>query len=676
MTKNTEGRVQGAVPQNSSPAHTASSGDYHFGLDELPNERWPVAWYNPMVLMRSAREMLSSFDMIRNADPREKFGETITPIEFPADAEGGFGFDFVSDVGDGGNATYTVARAALQPRLQAGNDALKRGELLVLGGDLAYPGASSVEYQYRFLEPYEGARSQAGMEPAKAVLAVAQNHDWFDSTATFRRYFVDRNCGEVIGARTPQKSTYFAAKLPHGWWLLGFDFALTHDIDRGQLNGFRALLPARQPDGTFANSPAGIQAGDSVILIYPEPYWTRPLGDRAADCYPKRYQRLEAEILDSGVDIRLRLAGDLHHYVHEFQEADPSNPDDLPFEAITCGSGGAFLHPTHAREVSRRKICRRADNAGALTPELRRSVQLGTDGKPWGKPDARRVTYPSAGRSRGLSLLNLFALFKGGANGLPRSWPDLWRGNILFAITLGVLYWLAAYTNSLAFSKAFAVDGFVATQDVHAESLRHIGWLWFRALFFSPLALGVHLVLCALCIAIAKEADGLIVKGLIPILHFIAHVAATATLFWLIARLVHAWSPTLFSGCTSAECLSLWSAILRGTLQAVAGVFVGGLIFGSYFALMALSGFLMNNAFSALAIEDYKGFLRFRIDAGGDLHGRFLGCDKVPRRWKPNVAAAGTIAGDVRPAWVEAGEAAKWRVVENFHMPKLRPAPP
>ena len=244
----------------------------------------------------------------------------------PASSSQPFWLDFLSDTGDGGNATFTVAQALLARELTlTGPDGkplhLPEGELLLLGGDLAYPGASPQEYQYRFIEMLAQAQDPASRfqateaGPRKFIAAIPQNHDWFDSASTFCRYFVSHDKGAVIGARTPQRQTWFACRLPQGFWVLGLDFALAGDIDRQQFEGFVALLEATRPEG--------IQPGDQVLLIYPEPYWTRPLGDGAAPGYPHRYQRLEALIEARGAHIRLRLAGDLHHYVRETLAHDP-----------------------------------------------------------------------------------------------------------------------------------------------------------------------------------------------------------------------------------------------------------------------------------------------------------------------------------------------------------------
>ena len=51
-------------------------------------------------------------------------------------------FDFIADTGDGGNSTYAVARLLAQPSLVIKSDdsrlTFPRGQLLLIGGDLAY----------------------------------------------------------------------------------------------------------------------------------------------------------------------------------------------------------------------------------------------------------------------------------------------------------------------------------------------------------------------------------------------------------------------------------------------------------------------------------------------------------------------------------------------------------
>ncbi len=91
---------------------------------------------------------------------------------------------------------------------------------------------------------------------------------------------------------------------------MGLDFALVGDIDRTQFETFSEIVSTQIP------------RGDNIILLYPEPYWTRTLGDDARAGYPRRYQRLEKIILAAGLRLRLHLAGDFHHYIRETADAD------------------------------------------------------------------------------------------------------------------------------------------------------------------------------------------------------------------------------------------------------------------------------------------------------------------------------------------------------------------
>jgi hypothetical protein len=91
--------------------------DYNFGVHEPPHKRWPVAWYNPMVLARSALDIFSTGNFIRNFDRRELFQGDFKVVDQTTNYSGGdYWWDFVSDTRDGGNATYAVARVILLGR--------------------------------------------------------------------------------------------------------------------------------------------------------------------------------------------------------------------------------------------------------------------------------------------------------------------------------------------------------------------------------------------------------------------------------------------------------------------------------------------------------------------------------------------------------------------------------
>uniref|UniRef100_A0A0E0LGR4 Uncharacterized protein n=1 Tax=Oryza punctata TaxID=4537 RepID=A0A0E0LGR4_ORYPU len=174
-------------------------------------------------------------------------------------------FDFIADTGDGGNSTYAVARLLAQPSLVIKSDGSRqtfpRGQLLLIGGDLAYPNPSSFSYERRFFCPFEYAlqppawykSEHIALEKPELPLGVSElrkyrgpqcfmipgNHDWFDGLHTFMRYICHKSW--LGGWFLPQKRSYFALKLPNGWWVFGLDQALHGDIDVYQFKFFAEL---------------------------------------------------------------------------------------------------------------------------------------------------------------------------------------------------------------------------------------------------------------------------------------------------------------------------------------------------------------------------------------------------------------------------------------------------
>jgi hypothetical protein len=75
-------------------------------------------------------------------------------------------------------------------------------------------------------------------------------------------------------------------------------------------------------------------------------------------------------------------------------------------------------------------------------------------------------------------------------------------------------------------------------------------------------------------------------------------------------------------------------------LLAALMIFIGGYVLGSFimglYLLISLNVFgrHSNEAFSSLAIQDWKNFLRLHIDKNGDLTIYPIGIRRVPRHWK------------------------------------------
>jgi len=630
------------------------------GRANPPHERHPVAWYQPDVLWTAARQVISSLDQLRNRDGRES--QPAMPVvidrhapEATGDFAGEFWFDFIADTGDGGNACYAVASAALADELVLDGERLPRGELLLFGGDLAYPAASTEDYRYRFVEMLEAVRNSH--EPTLVrgrpltLAAIPQNHDWMDSTSTFSRYFVrGYDSSPLLGAAIPQRQTYFGVKLPGGWWVLGLDFALTHDIDRDQYERFEALVL-----GLHGTAP-DIADTDKVVLIYPEPYWTRPIGDGADPSHPKRYQRLEGLLRGR---VKLRLAGDLHHYMRW---------DSVSWgRIVTCGTGGAFTHPTHTKPTTRPVRLSEFDTRDCIPPEpftSRPALAIGlTEARHPGCEFERQedTVYPSAEASHDGCVANLWALF--------RRDPSGGGGNAWFAVLLGALYWFNAYLNSMPFVDSFEPDGFKAMWRFGMGDYWHVFMLWLKAMVFSPLGFIINLLMAFGCMVMGRETVDELPPTMNPIgrwvitwgigaLHAAVHVLAVYSLeFWghqLVGELSWIADRTAPAGLIVHSCLV-------GLMVFSIGGLVGAFIFGAYLAGMSWLGYLTNNGYSALDGQDHKGFLRFRIDANGGLTAWFIALDQVPRRWKRNEGSG--------PVWVaDDAEATPPKVRDRFFL--------
>jgi hypothetical protein len=115
--------------------------------------------------------------------------------------------------------------------------------------------------------------------------------------------------------------------------------------------------------------------------------------------------------------------------------------------------------------------------------------------------------------------------------------------------------------------------------------------------------------------------------------HGLAHLLAVFLIGWGATRL--AVSLGLPFGGTPQRLLS-------GAFILIAGGVAGSLIMGAYL-LVSINTFgrHSNEAFSSLAIEDWKNFLRMKIDPQGNLTIYPVGIRRVPRKWKTRDGGAG-----------------------------------
>ncbi|MGI8810078.1 MAG: hypothetical protein ACR2KK_19985 [Acidimicrobiales bacterium] len=341
------------TPPPCPPRPSSDRGDVGFVRRPM------VRWLDPHQLLDTAVRVLLSGIFSSYADKREVQAQE--PADVPdRSAQADLWLDYVSDLGDGWNSTYTIARLLAAEEIELDWDgethSTERGGILVMGGDQVYPVPKAEEYENRMLGPYRAALPCVSGE-APELFAIPGSHDWYDGLVNFTSIFCRNRW--IGGWRTSQRRSYFALKLPNGWWLWGIDIQFGAYIDEVQLRYF-ADVAADQ-----------VESGDRIILCMAKEVES---GSKRADIHSDRdVEYLEREVIQpSGAKLLLYLKSGKHYY-SRYEEEDGIR------HHITSGGGGAFLHPTH-------HLPERMDLPGAV-----------------GATPYRRVaTYPSPASSRRL----------------------------------------------------------------------------------------------------------------------------------------------------------------------------------------------------------------------------------------------------------------------------------
>ena len=305
------------------PSRPASSKPSDLGFTPKPM----VRWLDPHQLVDTAVRVVLSGIFGSYADKREI--QALVPSKFTDRSEASeLWLDYVADLGDGWNPTFTVARLLASEKLDVacGGDShhTERGRILVMGGDQVYPVPNRTEYENRMLGPYRAALPCVHGDPLE-LFVVPGSHDWYDGLVNFTSIFCR---GHWIGGwRTQQSRSYFAVKLPHRWWLWGIDIQFGAYIDEAQLSYFSEVA---------ANQ---VEAGDRIVLCMAKEVEG---GRDKAEIYSDRnLAYFERQVVEpTGARVMLYLKSGRHHYSRYEEEGGSSHH-------ITAGGGGAFLHPTH-----------------------------------------------------------------------------------------------------------------------------------------------------------------------------------------------------------------------------------------------------------------------------------------------------------------------------------------
>ncbi|MBE7249098.1 MAG: metallophosphoesterase [Actinomycetospora chiangmaiensis] len=362
-------------------------------------------WFNPGLLGKLLGQVVmadlfgqyadrrlvhAALDSVPDQAVRERADLSAAPDPQAGDGEAVW-IDYVADLGDGFDATYAIASLLGAERLQVDGHDLPRGRALVMGGDEVYPTASYRAYKDRLVTPYAWALPDREGAPHPSLFMIPGNHDWYDGLDSFLALFCRRKPTAVGLWRTPQRRSYFAARLTGDLWLWGIDIALTENMDQPQADYFIAVAEA-------------MPQGAGIILCIAEPGWYG--ADKKSASY--RILTYAAKLAaNAGRDLRipLVLSGDTHHYCRYAGDAGT--------HFITSGGGGAFLHGTHQLK-------------DAIAVDWMRgppsTLSLRTGPGPDHPPVDERACYPTMAESRALlggnlrfPLLNWdFALLLGG----------------------------------------------------------------------------------------------------------------------------------------------------------------------------------------------------------------------------------------------------------------------
>ncbi|GAB3442262.1 metallophosphoesterase [Actinophytocola sediminis] len=280
-----------------------------------------VRWLNPGVLISTGAQSVMASIFGSFADKRELQGTLPATVHHHGD---GHWLDFVADLGDGFDATYSIASLLAAPELIVGGQTLPRGQVLVMGGDEVYPVAATDAYEDRSKGVYRAALPVAPPE-APTLFALPGNHDWYDGLTSFLRVFGQ---GRPFGGwATAQTRSYFAVELPGRWWLYAVDTQFDDYVDAPQLAYFREAATA-------------LEDGDAVILCTSKPAWVPAGSGGPAKGYDTVEFFLREVIRPRGASVPLMLSGDKHHYVRYAEHGGGA-------QRITCGLGGAYLASTH-----------------------------------------------------------------------------------------------------------------------------------------------------------------------------------------------------------------------------------------------------------------------------------------------------------------------------------------
>jgi hypothetical protein len=292
--------------------------------------------------------------------------------------------DYVADTGDDADLSAAVADMLFRS-YRVDGELLGRGEVLLFGGDTAYPVATDIEIHNRVCVPFNRVLIERQDGKPRVLLGIPGNHDWYDGLDGFVRMFrarrgsVDRasmlpddevdtggpighlvdwveafRVGQNVAKREALPLLGYVPVQSASYWCL----RLAPRLDAWGVDRQLRTVDYTQRGYFMQERQRG--AGAALMLVLSDPVFTM------LEPYAIGHSILESLDLDLEEDAALVLSGDTHHYCRT----------DLGESMhVVAGGGGAFLHPA--------RIARRGfDPPAAEFPGPRASLALALQ-VPW-----------------------------------------------------------------------------------------------------------------------------------------------------------------------------------------------------------------------------------------------------------------------------------------------------
>jgi hypothetical protein len=534
-------------------------------------------------------------------------------------------FDFVADVGDGFNGTYSVFSTMAQRTLNIQGNILPRANSVIIGGDLVYPWPKKEYLAARFIRPVswafpqeheqeqENERDHVIIKPSLYI--ILGNHEYANSPL-INETILQRKNRQIGSWNLKNNQPYFVIRMPFNWVLFCVDPGndSIQDLDEDQIQYFKTYVE------TQTNKE------DRFIMVVHEPDWIKngPLG-HGYNLF-KKLCYFRKDIL--GDRLIVSLAGDLHYYRRHEEIISEDNPNsvsiklqDVPYpsyetnrrQLLVAGHGGAFGHPTFMPDIN--------------------TIRLG-DPHIHNAPEYRKITdYPDPTTSRNIFLENFLHAYS-------------WGKNYGEGIILGLFYmqFFLAITPS-DYSKSTTL---VNNNNNNGAITSFLQPLWNISLlqrsitsFFFWMTL-VHFIVQNIIITTSSMAMNPLFHKFRAIVLIILHTGMHLV-FAIVLRMIFdsIWGSILINNSASHVVTDndrFWYTVLFCYLSNcsmyAAGYWTSCFI-ESLFMFLAIMVFKAqyNEPMGGIEWQDHKGFLRIRLRADGDMEIFNLGIDKCPRKW-------------------------------------------